>query len=342
MEIELPIQMAIRELENGLFIGEAILFPEISRFHDSIARIEPGVAGSVRAFYEKLPIRGLAGRILNSRTHIHETEIMIEPVRRSMIWRKSAPMVFHSAVWRHGSGVWLAYIPALSAAAAGRTRPELEERIRRQVISILHGDRINLEKIVRLQRTRQLHLRERTVNVRIPELKTRVDRRHHPAPGESELSKTGVELAGRRLKPAFEVDGMVSQLADVLTETAPSSVLLIGPSGAGESAVVHETARKKRLSGLSFVRFYEMSGAGIVAVQIGSGDGFVCVGGGAVFGQGDEGFSVDGDRIVDADDGDDDGLDDRDVVIVNGVDHPGLGRGQGAGGVITVARFFIC
>ncbi len=50
MEIELPIQIAIRELENGLFIGEAILFPEISRFHDSIARIEPGVAGSVRAF----------------------------------------------------------------------------------------------------------------------------------------------------------------------------------------------------------------------------------------------------------------------------------------------------
>ncbi len=88
MEIELPIQIAIRELENGLFIGEAILFPEISRFHDSIARIEPGLSGSVRAFYEKLPISGLAGRILNGGMHIHETKVMIEPVRRSMIWMK--------------------------------------------------------------------------------------------------------------------------------------------------------------------------------------------------------------------------------------------------------------
>lgn len=271
MEIDLPLQIIIQELENGLFIGEAILFPEISRFHDAALRVEPGVTGSVGKFCEKIPLSALSGRIVNSETVIHKTKIEVNPVRRSMIWRNPAPMIFHSAVWRHGSGMWLAYIPVLRAAVAGRTRSELEERIPEQIISILHRDRINLEKIVRFQHVRQFCLRERVVKVRIPNLKTRVQDWENPSGRESALSKTGIELTGRRLKPAYEVDGILAQLADILSGGASSSVLIIGPSGVGKTALIHETARRRNQLGLASVRFFEMSGAGIVAGQTGFG-----------------------------------------------------------------------
>ncbi len=69
-------------------------------------------------------------------------------------------------------------------------------------------------------------------------------------------------------------------------------------------------------------------------------DGFVCVGGGAILDQDDGCFSVDDDRIVGADDGDDDGLDGR--AFVDGCDEDvadALALGEGVDvGVAVVPR----
>lgn len=271
MKIRQSIQIAIMELENGMFLGQGILFPEISRFHDAIPRIVPGVAGSVSKMLDKLPIIELSGRCVQGEVFIHKEEIEINPVRRSEIWRHPLSLVFHAAIWTHGSGVWQAFIPALHISVAARNREELGERIPKQIASELHRRRIDLERAVRLQRIRRLHLRERIVDAQITGLKTRMEAQDEPDSKESELAKTGIELTARRLKPAFEADDTVRRLADILADPRPSSILIVGPSGVGKTAAVHEMIRRRHSLGLSSIRFFETGGAGIVAGQSGFG-----------------------------------------------------------------------
>ncbi len=271
MDIEIPVKIAVQELFDGFFIGEALLFYEISRVNDSIAGICPGVRGGVRRLVKQLPVSSLSERFATGDVRVRVLETEMGPRRRSQSWRYPVPMVFHAVVWKHGSGIWQGVVPVLKIAAAGRGRGELEERLERQIGSELHRRRIDLEGVARIQRVRNLHLREATVKGQVPDLATRVEARDRPDPKESELSKAGHELKGKRLAPAFEMDAIVSRIADILTESFASSILVVGPSGAGKTAAIHETVRRKKALGLSAVRFFEMGGAGIVAGQTGFG-----------------------------------------------------------------------
>src|SRR5262249_56120390 len=72
-------------------------------------------------------------------------------------------------------------------------------------------------------------------------------------------------------RPAFEIDEPVRQTAEALTAKPPQSVLLVGPSGVGKTAVAREVARRRDGFALGSTPFFQTSGARIVAGQTGFG-----------------------------------------------------------------------
>ena len=67
------------------------------------------------------------------------------------------------------------------------------------------------------------------------------------------------------------MDETVAQIAEALAAKPPQSVLLVGPSGVGKTAALHELVRRAGQHHLGKTPFYRTSGARIVAGQTGFG-----------------------------------------------------------------------
>src|SRR5205814_2053086 len=87
----------------------------------------------------------------------------------------------------------------------------------------------------------------------------------------SVLPEVGINLCDLPLPTAYALDDVVRRLAEQLTGQAPRSVLLVGPSGVGKTAALHELVRRRRHLGLGATPFWATSGARLVAGMTGFG-----------------------------------------------------------------------
>lgn len=87
----------------------------------------------------------------------------------------------------------------------------------------------------------------------------------------SELEKVATDLTEQNLPQAYEVDELVTQLGRALTGRQPRSLLLVGKSGVGKSAVFYELVRRRSQFRLSRTPFFATSGSRLVAGMSGFG-----------------------------------------------------------------------
>ncbi len=81
----------------------------------------------------------------------------------------------------------------------------------------------------------------------------------------------GTVLGDVPLRPAFEVEALVEQLADLLTGRSPRSVLLVGPSGVGKTAAIGELVRRRQAHRLGSTPVWSTSGSRLIAGVSGFG-----------------------------------------------------------------------
>jgi ATP-dependent Clp protease ATP-binding subunit ClpA/protein subunit release factor B len=126
---------------------------------------------------------------------------------------------------------------------------ELPETAAREISAYFSGT--SLEDLLDYQYGRQEFLDE--VDVNFSPLKPQRERKKKTEEDPEyswALRSSGVNLTARaregRLMRAFRRDHEVNEILNVLAAERASCILLIGPSGAGKTAVVHETARRIR------------------------------------------------------------------------------------------------
>ena len=73
------------------------------------------------------------------------------------------------------------------------------------------------------------------------------------------------------LSEVYEVADLVGRIADALVGRNPKPVLLVGPSGVGKTALVHELVRQRKSLGLGHTPFWATSGSRLVAGMSGFG-----------------------------------------------------------------------
>ncbi|MCC7510265.1 MAG: ATP-dependent Clp protease ATP-binding subunit [Planctomycetes bacterium] len=270
----LPFQLhaLVQRLENDQYIGEALFVPEISRFGQSALRVRRALAGNARRVLERDAPGELYRRASAGAPEVREFTVELPPARELTLWRGPLTLTFHAACWSHGT-TELAFLPALGIEVIADNRTELEARVPREIL--LHIQRTHLNeswgRLLLVQRCLELQTFPLPLEPEIQSPKEREVQSAQGSPKSSVLREIGIELASARLDPAFERDEDVRRLAGALAEPAPESVLLVGPSGVGKTAVFHELVRRRAELHFPVTPFWATSGSRLVAGMSGFG-----------------------------------------------------------------------
>ena len=269
-----PLAFLHHRLDGGAILSECLFFPEISRIGPSrdinIRHLSENIAETLR----KLPPAELYHRRLAVAGQPRWVVVKLDPPRRNLHWKNPVRLRFAAIVWSHGEEATIARVPMLGIEVIIPPGEAVQASLEREVLATLRrtGASARLEPLAWLQRGIKFRADWQTIDVAIPTLKQR---------GQKEVSKDAEQpkilpqittlLNDTELKPGYETDAVVEQLADGLTAERPQSMLLIGPNGVGKTAAIRELIRQRDLFSLRETPFRQTSGARIVAGQTGFG-----------------------------------------------------------------------
>jgi ATP-dependent Clp protease ATP-binding subunit ClpA len=196
------------------------------------------------------------------------------PAAPAAAWRTPIELSFHVVLRPHGTFAWLGYVPTLGIEVIAATESELRERLPKEIRYALarSGAAASLPKLVQLQRTQEVKLESITTNVaiRTPKQVVEQDEEDLEKP-EPVIKSVGLVLNDQPLEQTWEMDDLVARLAEVLNAAHPRSLLLVGPSGVGKTALTRELVRRRSDLDLGGTPFWSTSGSRLVAGMSGYG-----------------------------------------------------------------------
>jgi ATP-dependent Clp protease ATP-binding subunit ClpA len=270
----LPLIAVIATLENRLLLGELLFFPEFARLAPDPDRLRKLLRANATRALEGLAPAELHRRLVAGPPVVVTLELPLEPLRESVAWREPLPLSFHVLHWRHGTEAFVAAVPALGIEALAGREADLNEWLPAEVRHALfrHGAGKSLRRLVALQRITRLRIETLPVAPELRSPKRRaLEALRQQERKKSVLTEVGTRMDGVPLEPAYELDGVVSQLAEALTGRPAQCVLLVGPSGVGKTAAVRELVRRRSEFQLGHTPFWATSGSRLVAGMTGFG-----------------------------------------------------------------------
>ena len=274
-EIELAI--LLRNLDDDVFIAEALLFPEVSRFGDDPEKLKRAVIKNAVRIIETEALPHVWTRLKPASFESFEINLVIDPPGKHLTWREPIDLRLEVLRWSQGEGAHVALIPALGIEVLTTKLTDLQANsdsmLQRHARAELQrrGALANLLNLLLLNRTRGLTIAPAYSQAEIRSPKQVMASVGKKDQQKSTLEQTAVDLTTQQLSPAYEVDQAVENLAEALVGQSASSVLLVGKAGVGKTAVVHELVRRRARFGLGTTPFWSTSGARLVAGMTGFG-----------------------------------------------------------------------
>jgi len=276
---EFELAILLQHLDDDLFLAEALLFPEVSRFGDDLQKLQRAIIKNAVAVVESENAPRIWTRLKPANLELFELSVSLDPPAKRLTWREPIGLRFDVLRWAHGEATHVALIPALGIEVLSTKSTELEPNsdqtsmLQRHARAELQrrGALTNLLSLMLLNRTRGLTVVPASFEAAVRTPKQVMARAGQKEKKKSTLEQTAVDLTSQKLNPAYEVDHVVENLAEALVGQAASSVLLVGKAGVGKTAVVHELVRRRAHFGLGTTPFWSTSGARLVAGMTGYG-----------------------------------------------------------------------
>ncbi len=268
--LEVPLLLLTSTLDNGLTLTEGVFHPEVSRWGSQKRPSTRALAESLRVRLERLPPLDLVCRLPPEQARLVRWTLELPPARRSLAWQGNLELQFHTLQYPVANQ-WAAYVPALQSELFAPDESALEMTARAELLQELLRRRLNrLDALTFLQRVRTLVVSEYPVTARrhtLRQLASRQAEKKLP----TVLRRVATDLSAERLTPVYERTPQLDLLAAQLSGKNPRSVLLVGPSGVGKSALFRELARRRLDYQLQATPFWETSGARLMAGQVAFG-----------------------------------------------------------------------
>lgn len=282
--IDFHLAAVLQPLGDDAYLEEVLLFPEVCCLGDDPARLHRAVKNLVtRLVLDVAPVE-LSRRRLPGDASAGHIEVVLKPGARSLAWEEPVTLRLPVVRWNHPGPksdvkpppieMHLAFIPALGMEVCA-SRPEaLEIMLVNHIRTALMRTKANasLERLIWLTRCQDVQIvpLDCSVECKSPKEFARVQAEDRARP-KSVLPEVGVDLTTEPLRPAYEMEALIERLVETLAGSEPRSVLLVGPSGVGKTAAVHEMVRRRRELGLGRTPFWATNGARIVAGMSGFG-----------------------------------------------------------------------
>ncbi len=268
-----PLNILTQVFEDETGLSEALNFHEVSRFDTKGERRNIAIRDNAERILKKTDALELVQRIPPIEFETGEITLPIEPPRNSRRWRKPVELKIHFLRWQQANGYLQAFVPVLGIAVLSKDSDEFEGRIEREIRAALlrTGASESLKKLSELARIREIRIEKSELAVDIKTPKQRAIDENNSDDEKSVLAEVATKLNDVELSPVYEVEPVVEQLAEILKSKQRHSVLLIGASGVGKTAVFQELVRRRKKYGLAEMPFYSTSGARLVAGQTGFG-----------------------------------------------------------------------
>ncbi len=272
-EITFPVGLLHQKVAAGAILTEPLFVPEVSRLTASRTAAVAATTNALRKFLADRDPDDLIRRRRATTAREHTFTLTLDPPRANESWRAPVELKFFAALWDH-EGYVLARVPALGVEVIATAKDDLDAVLKREAVSALRRGNFStaLHTLAPLQTATAFRVEWVNVPVRLPSLKERAIRGEDDEDEKkTALQQVGTLLVPEHQPPAYEADDAVRQLADALTAKPPQSVLLVGPSGVGKTAVLRELVRRRAAFHLAATPFYQTSGSRIVAGQCGFG-----------------------------------------------------------------------
>jgi ATP-dependent Clp protease ATP-binding subunit ClpC len=272
-EYTFRLTAVFQTFENDTHLGEALFFPEVSRFGSALKKLESAIKENASRIAEEATTLALYRRHAVGEVEIGRAQMIINPPPKSLAWRHPLELSFDVLRFQQGVDACIAYLPGLGIEVVARNPEELDKEIPLQI----HAHLLRLKKTASLgelmwfERSQKLTLVTSTYDATIRTPKQLAQSLDAEAEEQPVLDGVATDLTKEKLPQAYEAEQTLQRLADVLAGRNPRSVLLIGKSGAGKTAVFYELVRRRAEFRLGRTPFYATSGSRLVAGMSGFG-----------------------------------------------------------------------
>lgn len=273
LSLRISIVNQVFDEDESVVLGEALCFPEFSCCEEDSAGARSLVIENVLHWLTNLPTGELHRRVVPGEATAFYVKLLLGPVARTKMWREPIELMFPAVKWRQAADAHVAYVPALGIEAVVNDEDELPRRVEQEIRSALMRTKAtkSLRSLVELQRCRRIEVSTSEIQHPVHSPKQQAIEAEEPDEDDGKVLRKVAELLSKaKLPAAFERDELVQQVADILTGRVPRSVLLVGASGAGKSAIVYELARRPGEFGMRHP-IWATSGSRLVSGMTGFG-----------------------------------------------------------------------
>lgn len=276
---EIDLAILLRVLDDDSLLAEALHYPEISRLGTNPKSLEKSVVNNAIQILEQESLARIWSRLTPADIETFELQLQLEPPKPTSSWQDPVDLRLDVVRWSLGESTHIALVPALAIQVISTKLSDLkpsnskESLLERHIRAELQrrGVFADFKTLLLLQRTRGLTLSRvsATANIKSPKQVSSTSGKTEQK--KSALEENATDLITQRLRPAFEVEEKLTELADALKGKAARSVLLVGKAGVGKTALIHELVRRRSEFGLASTPFWATSGARLVAGMTGYG-----------------------------------------------------------------------
>lgn len=272
--LNLRLAAIVQSLSDELRLAEALLFPGASCLAVRPAQLRRMLARRVREIVRRTPPGEIHRHRLAELPELRELMLAVPPIRDDLLRPEAVSLRFHYLLRRHGDDGVIAAVPALGIEVLAEDERQLAEQLEPQIRSALarHKSAESLRDLVMLGRVERVEVKPLRLRLKLPTLKAAAEAARDGSPDKASVFKeVAVDLAKQECPPLYERDELVARLARLVGGRTPRSVLLVGPSGVGKTALVRELAKRREAWSPATSTIWSTSGSRLIAGMSGFG-----------------------------------------------------------------------
>lgn len=263
--VAIPVHLICSQIDQDFYLVEPLLIPDISVVRRDLLDAKEAVLKRVSRFIRKAPPNSISQYVLDTSVSVASIDWKLASTAPNPAWAGEIPIRFWYVHWKQSNGFGI-YVPQLRIAAFADKKSDVEPAVVKAISQGLERAAIpsSVHETLQLLRTKDVTIRKVRMRVAVPVAKTRLIERIEE-PKESLLKEIGRHLDKESLSSAYEREKEVKELARSLAGPKRSSVLLVGPSGVGKTAIVYQLVKSKSAFGLEDAPFWSTSGSQIIS-----------------------------------------------------------------------------